>query len=131
MAILISPTGGGIRNDSEGSGYWLASRGSRLHEGIDFDLPKGAGQLVVSPITGKFKRIAYPYPDTQEIRGCEIRGGDIWVKMFYLRPYDSLVGQKVTMGQPIGIAQDISKRYPGCEPHIHLEVIKINPAILL
>ena len=101
-----------------------------MHEGIDLTLPRGPGQIVVAPITGLFKRIAYPYPDDLEIRGCEIRG-DVWIKMFYLKPYDTLVGQRITMGEPIGVAQDISKKYADVEPHIHLEVIKINPAILL
>ena len=129
--ILFNPTGGTIRNDTAGSGYWLAQRGSRLHQGIDFTLPGGPGQLVLSPITGVLKRIAYPYSDDQEIRGCEIRG-DVWIKMFYFRPYDSLVGQRIAMGQPIGTAQDVTERYPGqgMTPHIHLEVITINPAIL-
>ena len=127
---MISPTGGGIRNDDGGSGLWLAKRGLKLHQGVDYELPNGPGQLVVSPITGRIMRVAYPYSDTQEYSGCEIRGADIWIKMFYFRPYDAKVGQRVVMGESIGIAQDISKRYKDVTPHIHLEVIKINPAIL-
>ena len=127
---LISPTGGGVRNDSGGSGYFLAKRGTRLHQGVDYELPDGVGQLVVAPITGRIERIAYPYSDTQDFTGCVLRGDDIWIKMFYFRPYDALIGQRVTMAQPIGIAQDISKRYKDVTPHVHLEIIKINPEIL-
>ena len=140
---MISPTGGGIRNDDGGSGLWLAKRGLKLHQGVDYELPNGPGQLVVSPITGILVRIAYPYSDTQEYSGCEIRGADIWIKMFYLRPYDSLIGQEILMGQPIGIAQDIGKRYKNVIPHIHLEAsvmgihnsklvrVRINPLLLM
>ena len=126
----ISPTGGGVRNDAGGSGYWLAKRGTKLHQGVDYELPHGAGQLVISPIAGRIERIAYPYSDTQDFAGCEIRGDGIWIKMFYFRLHDSLIKQRVVIGQEIGVAQDISKRYPNVTPHIHLEIIKINPEIL-
>ena len=147
---MISPTGGGIRNDSGGSGNWLVKREiykpkrkTYLHEGIDYDLVGDKGQIVISPGTGIIERVAYPYPDTKEFGGCVIRMDGVWIKMFYFRLYDSLIKQRVAMGQPIGIGQDIGERYKGVSPHIHLEVIveaikdkkivkvKINPEILM
>ena len=128
---MLNPTGGTVRNDSGGYGYWQASRGVKVHEGADFTLPEGPGQLVISPIGGVIERIAYPYSDTKEYSGVLIVGSDIWVKIFYIKPFVAFIGQRVSMGEPIGIAQDISKRYPGILPHIHLEVVKINPLILM
>lgn len=147
---MISPTGGGIRNDAGGSGDWLAKREiyyperkTYLHQGIDYGLIEGAGQIIVAPGTGIIKRVAYPYQDTKDFGGCEFRVDGIWIKMFYFELYDTLVGQRVTMGQPIGIAQDIGQRYKGVSPHIHLEAsvigikdykiirVKINPEILM
>ena len=128
---ILNPTGGTIRNDAGGYGFWQAPRGTHLHEGIDYTLPQGPGQLVISPIGGIFERIAYPYSDTQKYTGVEIRGTDIWIKMFYLEPYKAKIGQRLSMGEPVGIAQDISKRYTNVTPHIHLEVVKINPGVLI
>ena len=48
---LINPTGMGVRNDTGGDGHWNASRGNRLHKGID--LSSVDGQNILSPIDGK------------------------------------------------------------------------------
>ena len=49
-----------------------------------------------------------------------------------MKPDNSLLGKNVSQGQPIGEAQDISKKYGGdCKPHIHWQIEAINPIILI
>lgn len=50
------------------------------------------------------------------------------VKMFYVSPDSTLLGQSVDVGQPIGLAQDLTVRYPGTATsaaipnHVHVEI---------
>ena len=55
---MISPTGKGIRVDSEGDGNYGASRGSRRHNGIDYICVEG--QEVRAPFNMLINRIAKP-----------------------------------------------------------------------
>lgn len=128
--LIISPTGLGIRNDSAGSGEHGASRGSRLHIGTDF-LCK-PGQPVVAPISGRVLRFPKPY-SSGEYSGISIVSKTMNVKLFYLAPNKSLRGRDVKQGDLIGIAQDITERYPnqGMKPHIHFQVDSIDPMALL
>jgi len=106
--------------DQHGYGYFGASRsgGSRQHNGIDLVCRPGEG--VYSPLAGVVERYADPYGDGR-YGGILLRGNDFSVKMFYLSPVAS-VGTKVRRGQQVGIAQAISKKYPGITEHIHVEV---------
>jgi len=128
---MINPTGRRIRNDSGGSGGYGSKRGARLHKGTDFFVIPG--EKVFSPISGVVTRIANPYSGTKAYSGLVIRNSKITIKMFYLLPYTTIVGKEVTEGQDVGIAQDISKYYPGqkMEAHIHLEVDHIDPMLLI
>jgi murein DD-endopeptidase MepM/ murein hydrolase activator NlpD len=119
MSILFNPTGGAIRSDFVGDGHFGARRGKRIHAGID--LICVPGQPVFSPIAGTVSRFAYPYVGEPEWKGILIRGRKYDVKMFYLSPTIEK-DDEVTRGQVIGTAQDISIKYPGCTPHVHLEV---------
>lgn len=126
---MISPTGKGIRNDSQGGGYYRASRGKRIHQGTDYLCTPG--QAIRSPIDGELTRIAYPYK-TKNYEGCVIVGNFMTIKMFYFKPFRDLVGQKVTKGDHIGTAQDISKKYSALmSPHIHLQIDLIDPSIFI
>ncbi len=129
--ILYNMTGGTIRNDPKGGGYWRSSRGAKLHKGIDLTIPGGVGSAVRSPITGVLERVAYPYADDTRFEGAVFVNGDIMVKAFYFYPAQNLIQQKVTMGEVCGIAQDISIKYVGMTPHIHIQVDRINPLILM
>ena len=132
--IIFNVTGGTIRDDSHGSGFYGASRGTYDHKGIDLTLLFGPGQDIFAPITGRFDRIAYPYPDDTETMGGVFSNRDIAIKMFYFKPDESLLRRRVTMGQVVGVAQDISLKYPGMTPHVHLQVGdegEINPLILM
>ena len=106
--------------DQHGYGYFGASRsgGSRQHNGID--LVCTPGEAVFSPIAGTVQRYADPYGDGR-YGGILIEGEELSVKMFYLSPVVP-VGTKVRRGQQIGVAQAISRKYPGITEHIHLEL---------
>ncbi len=119
---FINPTGKPVRIDQAGSGMFKASRGERLHKGVDFMCTPG--QIVVSPINGRVIRIAYPYADDRSWRGVLIGDSNFQVKMFYVDPYPHIIGRVVLAGDNIGMAQNISERYggQGMEPHVHCQL---------
>lgn len=124
---MISPTGKGVRvRDAQGSGLYGARRGSRRHEGADYICEPG--QAVFAPLSGTIVREAKPY-DAGEFSGVLIQGTYMDVKMFYLTVAPELIGQIVKRGQVIGEAQDISKKYPGITPHVHLKIVGADPEI--
>ncbi len=129
--IIQSPTGKGIRSDPAGDGHFGASRGSRIHNGADFECVPD--QLVTCPIeSGVLVRESRPYADDSRYKGVVIRSDRIHIKMFYCEVLDRLVGTKVRQSQPIAVAQDISKKYGGgMKPHIHLQIDKIDPTLLM
>jgi len=136
--MIYNMTGGVVRNDTGGSGFYHAQRGSGIHIGLDLTLPEGPGQLIFAPITGRFVRVAHPYADDLSYQGGVFRSGDLDVRAFYFLPDESIVGRRVTMGQVIGVAQDVSLRYkekyPGMKPHLHVQIGKYgetNPLILM
>ena len=131
-------TGQGIRNDKGGSGYFGAPRSKTVngvkvsykHEGTDFVCMPG--QVIKMPVTGKVARLAYPYPD-KSYGGVVIESKRATLKIFYVKPYDGVVGMVLKLGDPIGTAQDVSLRYPGqgVTPHIHVQVETCDPEIFL
>jgi len=127
---MISPTGKGIRTrDKWGSGRYNVSRGDRKHKGTDFICEPG--QWVVCPIDeAEVYRVARPYL-REGYSGLVLTGAKIALKLFYLEPIDDIVGEFVKQGHRIGIAQDISEKYPGMIPHIHLEVSRVDPEIFI
>jgi hypothetical protein len=120
---MISPTGKGIRIDSEGSGEYGASRGIRIHNGIDYLCDQGQG--VRAPFGMFIKRIANPKSNSP-LSGIEWTAGRSSGKMFYFKPYKQTIGQEVVEGEIIGIAQSVSKDYglPNMLDHIHFQVDK-------
>lgn len=127
-----------IRNDSQGKGFFGASRGRRTHNGLDILV--SPGNAVYCPIEGVMLRMAYPYGTSRgnkQWEGCAIVGvGDYQgyeVKIFYMRPF--YIGDHLFPGDIIGIAQDISRKYsPAMMDHLHVEVrrdgVLIDPATL-
>lgn len=132
---MISPTGKGIRRvDKWGRGTYGASRnsGKSKHDGTDYICEPG--QNVVAPVGGLIVRESRPYGDQQwfwKYDGLIIENKCMVIQMFYLEPIRSLIGQYVNAGDLIGIAQDISIKYPGMTPHIHLEVKSIDPDLFI
>ncbi len=120
---MISPTGKGIRKDSEGDGNYGASRGSRRHNGIDYLCQ--AGQDVVAPFDMTIVRVSNPKADSP-LSGIVWERGRSRGKMFYFMPYPDLIGRAVAEGQAIGIAQSCSDDYglPKMMDHIHFQIDK-------
>ena len=132
--MATNPTGGSVRNDSVGQGYWHAPRGSRLHLGVDLLLPYGPGQSVTAPHEGRVVRYSFPYVADKNYSGLHIKGSQIESILWYLEPIIA-IGLYVSEGQEIGFAQDISKKYgTNCKPHIHWQIGEygeIDPLILI
>jgi hypothetical protein len=126
MTTFIKPTNGFSRTrDNFGSGQYNAPRdgGTRLHKGLD--LISAPGEMIKSPISGTIIKEVIAYADDPQYKGVLIKGtgefADLEVKILYVRP---LIGGNVKAGDIIGMAQDITLRYPGITNHIHMEVLK-------
>ena len=122
---MIPPTCHGVRSDAMGDGHFGARRGDRTHKGTDWICYPG--EPIVAPIYGKVVREAKPYSNDMHYNGVLIRNSIYSIKMFYCDPYFNIIGQYVRCGDPIGVAQDISKKYegpgkPAMTPHIHTQV---------
>jgi len=115
-------------NDCHGSGAYLASRGSREHNGIDICCDKG--ELITSFINGVVTKIGYPYsqgllthPAKKALRYVQVTdlyGFDI--RCFYVLPSVE-VGDRITAGQILGDAQGLTDIYEGITEHYHFEVL--------
>ena len=107
---LFRPLQHGEREaDAWGEGGFGASRGDRLHKGIDF-LGTPA-ERVSCPCDGVIRRIGRCYGDTDEYKLIEIISGPAWVRVFYANP-EVLPGDEVFIGDALGYVQDIAARYP-------------------
>ncbi len=115
-----------MRNDTRGDGHFGASRGRRVHNGLD--IVTSPGSAVYCPIEGIMKRMAYPYGMSRrnvKWTGCVVDGVGIYrgyeVKIFYMQPF--LMGEFVYPNEIIGKSQAISKKYsPAMTDHLHVEV---------
>jgi hypothetical protein len=121
---IFPPLSHGIReSDAWGGGKFGDSRLGRMHKGIDY--LAAPGECVRCPVNGVVRRIGYPYSDTQEYRLIEIDTGGAWVRVFYVEP-DVHTQDYVVIGDLLGYAQDIAKRYNQplreMKNHVHLEV---------
>ncbi len=124
-ADFANPTGQGERGeDHYGSGQFGARRdaGERRHEGVDFI--STPGQVVNAPMAGYVSHIGFAYVDDRALRSIEItnrRTGYV-ARILYVDP-DVAEGQTITLGQAIGSAQDLTRRYPdGITNHVHVQV---------
>jgi len=103
------PTGLAVRGtDAYGSGHHGASRGTRTHDGADYQ--STPGQRVKAPLSGKVTKISKPYSsgiDAMVLSGVEIVASDgttCWV--WYIQPTANIVGSVVKAGSSIiGIAK--------------------------
>lgn len=125
---MISPTSYGIRYiDQYGSGEFGASRGKRKHNGVDFIC--NPGENIFFPFdSGMIIRIANPYANDPRYSGVYIEATDnncyYTCKIFYMEPWYGKINRVVDIykGEVIGVAQNISERYPGIINHVHLQV---------
>ncbi|MGA0607681.1 M23 family metallopeptidase [Phenylobacterium sp. VNQ135] len=126
QADFANPTGNEPReHDAYGSGQFGASRdgGVRRHEGVDFIAD--AGQAVVAPISGYVTKIGYAYAGDGNLKFVEITNPalNLEARAFYVDP-DVEVGDTVHVGQPIGEAHTLQRKYPGgMTNHVHLELV--------
>ena len=118
---IFAPARHGVREgDAWGDGRFGASRGDRLHKGVDFLATEG--ERISAPCDGVVRRIGQCYVDTDEYKLIEIHAAGALVRVFYVTP-GVAPGDAVSIGDTIGHAQDISRRYaPGMHNHVHLEV---------
>lgn len=122
-----------IRDDSAGSGAYGASRNGRVHMGVDLAVQPGSD--ISAPVDAIITRMGYPYADNTNYKLIELKGaGDLspmTMKIMYVDPIPSLIGQQVPKGRTIAYAQKISDRYPnqGMTDHVHVEM-RWNGAII-
>ena len=116
-----------IRYDTQGSGNYGASRGSRTHNGVDLlCVPECE---VYADTDLEFIRIARPYPGMNGGLWEDMNGNQ--VKIFYMNPIRSQKTFK--RGDVIGYCQNVAKHYKNNRmmPHIHIEIYenkqRINP----
>lgn len=125
-ADFANPTGHPARgHDAYGAGEFGARRdgGARRHEGVDFRAD--AGQAVRAPMSGYVTKVGYVYADDPSLKFVEITNPALRhaARVFYVNPKVS-EGQTVAIGQPIGTARSLQRKYPGgMTNHVHLELI--------
>ena len=131
---MINPTGGNIRNDKGGLGYFGAPRKKMLngkptryrHRGVDYAcIP---GQQVWMPFTAVVLRFKNPY---EGYSGILFRGKGIVGTLFYVACEESVINKEYQEGAVVGIAEDISQKYTDVTPHIHFQIDKIDPELLI
>lgn len=112
--------------DVQGQGHYHASRGNRLHNGVD--IACWPDSKILSPVNGRVSKIGYPYDPSDNHKG-HLRYVEIvsefdnrhW-RIFYVDPWVA-TGDSVTLGQSIiGTAQDLMGIYKGITPHVHVEI---------
>jgi len=126
---MISPTGVlEMRGqDRWGHGGYGRPRGNRVHKGIDFIVKPEFSLYILFPFEeGKIIRCANPYVGDKRYGGCLFEatedGHDYLCKMFYFALDLDFIQTYVGKGTNIGVAQDLTLRYPDIIPHVHLEV---------
>lgn len=119
-------------NDVHGSGAYGASRGSRVHKGVDIACYKGSEVLSVSD--GIVTKIGYPYDPNNKKKGhlryVQVTFGGSDFRYFYIYPTVG-IGDNVKIGDALGITQGLSDIYEGITDHFHFEIkekgVYINP----
>lgn len=115
-------------NDRHGSGAYRASRGGRLHNGIDICC--NAGDPVGAVSGGLVTKIGYPYSqasganqDKAALRYVEVTdANNIRARYFYVNPLVQ-VGERVGADAILGEAQGLAHIYPEITEHFHFEAL--------
>jgi len=121
-----------LRNDAAGAGHFGAPRGSRTHKGQDY------AATIEAPVSGKVTKLGYPYGsgyggashtgEEETYRYVEITDTiERRHRVFYIQPDPAIkVGDFVSMGDPIGVLQAVTSRYPqypAMTVHSHYEIM--------
>lgn len=112
--------------DDFGSGAYGATRGRRVHNGIDFYVSPGS--IVCSPVDGRITKYGYCYGDDLKWRYVQITDqNEVDHRLFYVTTERNL-STRVFKGEPFGRAQDIASKYntenKTMTPHVHYEIKK-------
>jgi len=134
-----------VRSDKHGSGNFGAGRGmhadrsQKFHDGLDLIVVPG--DTIRSPIDGMVEKVDYPYRTDLKWTGIQIANGRVRVEIWYMEPNVLLIDTYVHVGDKIGIAQDISKKYNTEKrikkyggkmlPHVHMRVKNLPLAYLI
>ena len=125
---LASPTPSGRIAPDVGGGRWYnASRdsGTRSHDGIDFEAAPGSPVLAVHDGVVTFVGDSYRKkinPGEPTYRYFEVTTGDGHVTRTHYVDHSVKVGDRVRAAEQIGVAQDITQRYPDGPYHVHFEM---------
>ncbi len=157
---LIWPTrpNRGVRlRDAWGEGHFGASRGSRLHKGLDIVIePMDLDSLVIAPCSLEITHIGQAYRDTTELHSIHFIGWNSFssykFKFLYVQPEHGMkAGSIYHQGMAMGLGENVAgyhakkdpKKYDRVGPminHIHFTVYhkndlgkwkRINPTYLL
>ena len=107
--------------DNMGCGHYGASRGARLHRGID--RVAGPEWMIKSHICGKVTKLGYPYAAELSFRYVEVTDHEAFEhRFFYLQPLVGM-GAHVEPGDILGMCQDVAFYHGGgMKNHVHYEV---------
>jgi hypothetical protein len=109
--------------DLKGSGAFAASRSGKRHKGEDYEF--APNEPVLSPVEGLVTRVGWCYQG-EDYRLVELlthKGYLLW-RFLYIDPKVK-AGDKVTLDQTLGTAQNIAAKYGGeskMTNHVHVEI---------
>ncbi|XP_038159118.1 leukocyte cell-derived chemotaxin-2-like [Cyprinodon tularosa] len=118
-------------SDRYGQGHYGASRGGRLHKGVDIECSDGSVVYAPFDVTLHGKVIVYNDRSKAAINeGINLRGEGHCFKLFYVRP-DKTTGS-VTKGERIGTMLPMQSVYPGITSHVHIQMCdKSDPTAMI
>lgn len=141
-SIVLPVTGGLERNDTDGNGWYGASRngGRRQHKGVDVTA-NAPGDPVFAPINGVVEKHGWTDDNLTHpivnIRGTGTHNG-LKFRLFYVDPGTLSQGTAVSAGDQVGTYKDVQAAYPGrkdMKHHVHVETLydgkHIDPALIL
>ena len=123
----------GLRGcDKQGCGYYLASRGGRVHNGLDLCLSDGNSLPENTEVQCGFSGVvvkvglAYSQKERQHIRYIAIKMlGEYYCRLFYVDPKVS-VGDNISKETVIGLSQTLGDFMPNITEHVHVEFYKLK-----
>ncbi|CAL1599494.1 unnamed protein product [Knipowitschia caucasica] len=116
-----NPSNARRTSDSWGQGHYGASRGGRLHQGLDISCSDGDEVLAPFDLDLTGSLTVYTDPKKSAINaGINLRGAGLCVKLFYVQP-DKVRG-RVQKGQKIGVMLPMQSVYPGITSHVHVQL---------
>ena len=124
-------------SDSQGSGLYRASRGSRLHNGIDICCKAHVDVLAVS--AGEVTKIGFPYGQRskKQLHGDDLKKFEAKKALRYVQVTDAYgidcryfyvsptvkKGDMIRPSDIIGRAQGLAHIYKGITEHYHFETL--------